>query len=441
MDRVEHDVSAAELEEGYRRATLRLIPFLVFLFILAWIDRVNVGFAKLQMLGDLGFSEAVYGFGAGIFFVGYFLFEVPSNLLLERIGARKTLARITILWGLASMSLAFVRSEWAFYAVRFLLGVFEAGFFPGVVLYLTYWFPSARRSRINGLFMTSFAIAGVVGGPLAGLIMGTMGGVSGLANWQWLFILEGIPSLVAGAAVLAFLPDRPADARWLPARVAAAMSARVAAEGRAAGKEASFRAALRDGRVWLCALIYFCIVSGNATIAFWTPSIIKEIGIRDNIAIGLLAAIPFIAGTIAMIWTGAHADRTGERRLHCAAAGLVAAAGLAATGALIGQAALALVALTVAAIGILAAFPVFWSLPQTFLAGTAAAGAIAAINSIGNLAGFVAPYMVGLSTSLTGTSTNGLYFVAALELLAAILVFGFARWREGAAAGLAPAAP
>ncbi|WP_407529811.1 MFS transporter [Methylobacterium oryzisoli] len=440
MDRVEHEVSAAELDEGYRRATLRLIPFLVFLFILAWIDRVNVGFAKLQMLSDLKFSEAVYGFGAGIFFIGYFLFEVPSNLLLERIGARKTLARITILWGLASMSLAYVQSEWAFYAVRFLIGVFEAGFFPGVVLYLTYWFPSARRSRINGLFMTSFAIAGIVGGPIAGVIMGTMGGVGGLANWQWLFILEGIPSVLAGIAVLALLPDRPRDARWLSPRVAAAMSARVAAEGRAAGKEASFKAALKDGRVWLCALIYFCIVSGNATIAFWTPSIIKEMGVRDAISIGFLAAIPFIAGTIAMVWNGAHSDRTGERRLHCAAASLIAAAGLAATGALIGQAALALAALTVAAIGILAAFPVFWALPQTFLAGTAAAGAIAAINSIGNLAGFVAPYMVGVSTSLTGSASNGLYFVAGLEFLAALLVFGFARWHEKAAPTLAPAA-
>ena len=440
MDRVEHEVSAAELDEGYRRATLRLIPFLVFLFILAWIDRVNVGFAKLQMLSDLKFSEAVYGFGAGIFFIGYFLFEVPSNLLLERIGARKTLARITVLWGLASMSLASVQSEWAFYAVRFLIGVFEAGFFPGVVLYLTYWFPSARRSRINGLFMTSFAIAGIVGGPIAGLIMGTMGGVGGLANWQWLFILEGIPSVLAGIAVLALLPDRPQDARWLSPRVAAAMSARVAAESRAAGKEASFKAALKDGRVWLCALIYFCIVSGNATIAFWTPSIIKEMGVRDAITIGFLAAIPFIAGTIAMVWNGAHSDRSGERRLHCAAASLIAAAGLAATGALIGQAALALAALTVAAIGILAAFPVFWALPQTFLAGTAAAGAIAAINSIGNLAGFVAPYMVGVSTSLTGSASNGLYFVAGLEFLAALLVFGFARWHERAETTLAPAA-
>jgi MFS family permease len=310
------------LREGYRRATVRLIPFLVFLFILAWIDRVNVGFAKLQMLSDLKFSEAVYGFGAGIFFIGYFLFEVPSNLLLERIGARKTLARITMLWGITSILMAWVQSEWLFYVLRFFLGVFEAGFFPGVVLYLTYWFPAERRSRINGLFMTSFAIAGVVGGPLAGLIMNSMGGVSGLANWQWLFILEGIPSVLAGLAVLAFLPDRPANASWLEPEMARAMTARLAAEDKAVGKEASFKAALADPRVWLCTLIYFCIVSGNATIAFWTSSIIKEIGVQGNLTIGLLSAIPFLAGTIAMVWNGNHSDRAGERRLHCAIAAL-----------------------------------------------------------------------------------------------------------------------
>jgi D-galactonate transporter len=427
------------LVEGYRRATVRLIPFLVFLFVLAWIDRVNVGFAKLQMLSDLKFSEAVYGFGAGIFFIGYFLFEVPSNLLLERIGAKKTLARITILWGITSILMAWVQSEWLFYVLRFFLGAFEAGFFPGVVLYLTYWFPAERRSRINGLFMTSFAIAGVVGGPIAGLIMNSMGGVSGLANWQWLFILEGIPSILAGGAVLAFLPDRPANASWLEPEMARAMTARLAAEDKAVGKEASFKAALADPRVWLCTLIYFCIVSGNATIAFWTPSIIKEIGVQGNLTIGLLAAIPFLAGTIAMVWNGNHSDRTGERRLHCAIAALIAAVGLVATGALMSNAAAALVGLTVAAIGILSAFPVFWSMPQTFLAGTAAAGGIAVINSVGNLAGFVAPYTIGLSTTLTGSSTSGLYFVAALELLAAGLVFGFARWPV--AARLPAAAP
>src|SRR3954453_14919873 len=228
----------------FHKVAYRIIPFLFLCYIVAFLDRVNVGFAKLQMAGDLHYSDAVYGFGAGIFFIGYFLFEVPSNLLLERIGAKKTLARITILWGITSILMAWVQSEWLFYVLRFFLGAFEAGFFPGVVLYLTYWFPAERRSRINGLFMTSFAIAGVVGGPIAGLIMNSMGGVSGLANWQWLFILEGIPSIRAGGAVLAFLPDRPANASWLEPEMARAMTARLAAEDKAVGKEASFKAAL-----------------------------------------------------------------------------------------------------------------------------------------------------------------------------------------------------
>lgn len=415
------------LQEGYKRAASRLVPFLVFLFVLAWIDRVNVGFAKLSMLSDLKFSETVYGLGAGIFFIGYFLFEVPSNLLLEKIGAKRTLARITILWGLTSIAMAWVQSPWAFYVLRFLLGVFEAGFFPGVVLYLTYWFPAEKRSRINGLFMTSFAIAGVVGGPVAGWIMSVMGGVGGHANWQWLFILEGIPSVLAGLAVLAFLPDRPKDASWLSPAMAQAMTTRLEHEAKAQAKEHDLKAALSDSKVWLCTLLYFCIVSGNATIAFWTPSIIKEIGIQGNFTIGLVAAIPFLAGTVAMIWNGHHSDRTGEVRFHCGIAALIAAIGLAATGALIGHATAALIALTVAAIGILAAFPVFWAMPQTFLAGTAAAGGIAVINAIGNLAGFVAPYTIGLSTQFTGSSTAGLYVVAAFELLAAVLLFSIGR--------------
>jgi D-galactonate transporter len=415
---------------AYAKAAARLIPALVFLFILAWIDRVNVGFAKLTMLSDLKLSEAAYGFGAGIFFLSYFLFEVPSNLLLEKIGARKTLARITILWGLNCAAMAFVKTEFWFYVLRFTLGMFEAGFFPGVVLYLTYWFPAARRARINGLFMTSFAIAGIVGGPIAGLIMSSMGGVANLASWQWLFILEGIPSVLAGIAVILWLPDRPREARWLSAQEAQAIEHDLAADAAAVVSESSFKAALADWRVWLCALIYFGIVSGNATIAFWTPSIIKETGVTDPLRIGLLAAIPFIAGTIAMVWNGAHSDRTGERRLHCALAALIAAIGLAATGALIGSGgATALVALTIAAIGILAAFPVFWTIPQALLAGTAAAGAIALINSIGNLAGFVAPYLIGISANVTGSATSGLYVVAAIEFVAAVLVFAFCRWQ------------
>jgi D-galactonate transporter len=413
------------MEATYAKMTLRLIPFLVFLFVLAWIDRVNVGFAKLQMLQDLQFSEAIYGFGAGIFFIGYFLFEVPSNLLLEKIGARKTLARITILWGLASMAMIYVKTPASFYAMRFLLGIFEAGFFPGVVLYLTYWFPAERRARINGLFMTSFAVAGIVGGPIAGFIMSTMEGVGHLANWQWLFLIEGIPSVLAGIAVLLYLPEKPANAKWLTPAEQQAVTQALVAENQDESKHSSLKAAFTNSRVWVCAAIYFCVVSGNATIAFWSPSIIKELGVKGNFQIGLISAIPFIAGTIAMIMNGSHSDKSGERRLHCALATLVASIGLILTGFTLGNAMVALCALTVAAIGILAAFPVFWSLPAAFLTGTAAAGGIALINSIGNLAGFAAPYMIGSLKTSTGKLSAGLYFVAALELGATVLVLLF----------------
>ncbi|SDO94738.1 D-galactonate transporter [Ralstonia sp. 25mfcol4.1] len=421
---------AQQRNEAYRKITVRLIPFLVFLFILAWIDRVNVGFAKLQMLQDLQFSEAVYGLGAGIFFIGYFLFEVPSNLLLEKIGARKTLARITILWGLASMAMIFVKTPMQFYTLRFMLGIFEAGFFPGVVLYLTYWFPAARRARINGLFMTSFAIAGVIGGPLAGFIMSAMDGVDGLANWQWLFVIEGIPSVLAGIAVLMYLPEKPVNARWLSQQEQEIVTRDIEQEARDPAKHSSLKAAFANSRVWICAAIYFCVVSGNATIAFWSPSIIKELGVQGNLRIGLISAIPFVAGTIAMVLNGIHSDRTGERRMHCALATLLAAVGLTLTGFWLHSAVLALVALTLASVGILAAFPVFWSLPSAFLAGTAAAGGIALINSIGNLAGFVAPYMIGWFKTTTGQLASGLYFVAALEACATVLVIAFIRARQ-----------
>ncbi|MHC8943879.1 D-galactonate transporter [Advenella incenata] len=422
--------NANELKATYAKIAWRLIPFLVFLFILAWLDRVNVGFAKLHMLQDLQFSEAVYGLGAGIFFIGYFLFEVPSNLLLEKIGARKTLARITILWGAASIGMAYVTTPTQFYIMRFLLGVFEAGFFPGVVLYLTYWFPAEYRARVNGLFMTSFALAGVVGGPLAGLILNGMQGVGHLANWQWLFIIEGIPSVIAGMFVLKYLPEKPVNAKWLTPHEQQAVTRALELENSQTGnKHLSFKDAYRNSAIWLCAAVYFCIVSGNATIAFWSPSIIKAIGINNDLMIGVLSALPFIAGTIAMVWNGAHSDKTGERRMHCAVATLIACLGLVATGMLLHNALFALIALTIASVGILAAFPVFWSIPAAFLAGTAAAGGIALINSIGNLAGFVAPYMIGSLKTSTGSLSSGLYFVAALEILASILVILFVKKR------------
>ncbi|MBP6115145.1 MAG: MFS transporter [Neisseriaceae bacterium] len=428
MSHVNTTLSANEAlikEQAYKKITSRLVPFLIFLFLLAWLNRVNVGFAKITMLSDLGFSEAIYGLGAGIFFIGYFIFEVPSNLYLEKIGARKTLARITILWGITSAAMMFVTTPAQFYILRFLLGAFEAGFFPGVVLYITYWFPSARRAKINGLFMTSFAIAGVVGGPLAGLVMNKMVGVGNLANWQWLFLIEGIPSVIAGLFVLKYLPDRPDNTKWLNAEEKRLVNADVAADNQDTGKHSSFRAVIGNKVVWLCAAIYFCIVSGNATIAFWSPSIIKALGIDNTLTIGLISAVPFLFGTVAMVWIGAHSDKTGERKLHVCAATLLASIGLVMTGFFAHNAVMALIGLTIASVGILAAFPVFWSIPSLFFTGAAAAGSIALINSVGNLAGFVAPYMIGYLKEQSNSLSAGLYFVAALELIAVVLVFGF----------------
>ena len=421
--------SMADSDRMHLKVAWRLVPFLVFLFLLAWIDRVNVGFAKLQMLQDLQFSEAIYGLGAGIFFIGYFIFEVPSNLLLQKIGARKTLARITILWGLTSIAMIYVTTPMSFYVLRFLLGAFEAGFFPGVMLYLTYWVPARRRGKINGFFMTSFAIAGVVGGPLAGLIMSGMDGVAPLRNWQWLFLIEGIPSVIAGFAVLAWLPDRPQSARWLSDAEKRALTAELELEHHDPAKHSSFGRALRNPAIWLCTAAYFCIVSGNATIAFWTPSIVRELGVQGTLNIGLLSAIPFILGTVAMVLNGMHSDATGERRRHCAFATLMAGAGLIATGALIGNPVLAMVALSFATIGILAAFPVFWSIPAAFLTGTAAAGGIAFINSVGNLAGFAAPFMMGWLKALTGSVATGLYVVAGFEIVATVILLRALRGR------------
>lgn len=414
--------SAADPGQMHRKVAWRLIPFLIFLFLLAWIDRVNVGFAKLQMLQDLRFSEAVYGLGAGIFFIGYFIFEVPSNLLLQRIGARKTLARITILWGLTSMAMAFVTTPTSFYVLRFLLGAFEAGFFPGVMLYLTYWIPARRRGRINGWFMTSFGIAGIVGGPIAGLIMSGMDGVAPLRNWQWLFVLEGIPSVIAGFVVLAYLPDRPQQARWLSAAEKAALVAELEGERLDSAKHSSFTQALRQPALWLCTAAYFCIVGGNATLAFWMPSIVRELGVQGALNIGLLSAIPFILGTAAMVINGMHSDSTRERRLHCAGATLIGALGLSLTGIYIGSPVLAMAALSIAAIGVLGSFPVFWAIPAAFLTGTAAAGGIAFINSVGNLAGFATPFMMGWLKEWTGGVAAGLYVVAGMQVVATAVV-------------------
>jgi len=322
----------AEVEErAYRRVTLRLIPFLFLCYVVAYLDRVNVGFAKLQMLQDLGMSETAYGLGAGIFFIGYFLFEVPSNLILHRTGARVWISRIMITWGLLSAATMFVTSVNTFYGVRFLLGIAEAGFFPGIILYLTQWYPASRRARILALFMTAVAISGVIGGPVSGWILTSMAGVNGWAGWQWLFLLEGLPSLLMGVAVYFYLDDSIAHAQWLPADERSLLVANLQVE--ANGEEhASALATLRNPRVVLLAALYFCLVMGLYGIAFWLPQLIRTMGVEDAGRIGLLSAIPYGVAAVVMVLVGRSSDARGERRWHLVGGALAGVTGLIVAG-------------------------------------------------------------------------------------------------------------
>jgi MFS family permease len=336
------------------------------------------------------------------------------------------MARITIFWGLTTMATMFVRSATSFYILRFLLGAFEAGLYPGIVLYLTYWFPTRRRAQMLGFFMTAVPIGGILGGPAAGWIMSAMGGVMGYANWQWLFILEGLPSVILGIITLLILDDKPEEARWLgqheKQRVVADLQRDRRLQG---GRKHSFIEALKVPQVWLLALIYFCLVSANPTLGFWLPTIIKGLGVRSDFVVGLLAALPYIIGVIMTVIVGRHSDRQLERRYHCALATLTAAAGLVLISVLSASPVLSFLALVVAVAGVLSAFAPFWQIPTMLLTGSAAAGGIALINSLGNLSGFVGPYLVGWLKDMTGTTATGLYAVAGLEVLCTVLILAF----------------
>lgn len=404
----------------YRKLTWRLMPLLLICYIVAYLDRVNVGFAKLQMLTDLGFSEIVFGAGAGIFFFGYFLFEVPSNIILHRVGARIWIARIMISWGLLSAAMMFVTSAPLFYLMRFLLGAAEAGFFPGIILYLTYWYPAQRRGRITSIFMTGIALAGVIGGPLSGFIMNKLAGVNGWTGWQWMFLLEGLPSVLLGLVVIAMLDDRIADAKWLTDEERALLTANIANDT-AHKQEASVLSVLTSARVWLMALIYFCYAMGLYGVSFWLPTIIKAMGIADPLEIGLMSAIPYGVAVIAMLLVSRSADRLRERRWHVAIPGLLGAAGLLLSVLWSHDTLLAMAALTLATAGILTTLPLFWSLPTAFLTGTGAAAGIAMINSLGNLAGFSSPFAVGWLKQTTGSIDTGMYMMAGSLVLGALL--------------------
>ena len=411
----------------------RLIPFLFLLYIVAYLDRINVGFAALQMNQALGFSATTYGLGAGMFFLSYVLFEIPSNVILARIGARLWIARIMITWGIVSSSMMFVRSPAGFHTLRFLLGAAEAGFFPGLIFYLTQWFPARERARTIAMFMTATLTAGVIGGPISGALL-SLHGAAGLAGWQWLFLLEGAPAIALGFVVLRVLTDRPEHARWLadPERAALVACLEEDVRTRTDRQHASPWRALGNGRTWLLAIAHFTIPVMLYGLGFWLPQMIKA-ALRQgsgrasdgsDFTVGMLSAIPYAFGAVAMVLAGRHSDRTGERRWHFAVAAAVGGAALAVSTAGTGIV-WSIVTLSIAMIGLASMFGPFWALATTSrsaLSNTAAAASIALVNSVGNTGGFVGPYLLGAINDATHSFAIGLYAIAAMMVAGAALV-------------------
>jgi MFS transporter, ACS family, tartrate transporter len=401
-----------------RKVAARLMPVLLMLYVIAYLDRVNVTFAQDKLESDLGFSGAVYGFGAGAFFITYFFFEVPSNLALHKFGARKWIARIMLTWGLISACMALVKGPASFYTVRFLLGAAEAGFFPGMILYLSYWFPSRERARAVGFFMSAIAISYAIGAPLSGGIMSLFDGVAGLKDWQWLFIIEAIPALFAAGFVLFYLDDGPEHASWLDQDEKRWLADRLRSEEevRLTRERHTVVEAMKDRRVLAFGLLYFCMVVNVYGLSFWVGEIVDKVGGLSDVGKGFVTAIPYTVAIVGLVVISRHSDRTGERKLHAAVSMAIAAAAFA-LGTVVSPVA-AIACLAVGLFFLLGMHPVFWAMPAAFLSGTAAAAGIALINSIGNLGGFVGPYLVGLMKDATGSTDGGLL------TLAVILGFG-----------------
>jgi MFS family permease len=408
----------------YRKVAWRIIPLLFICYIAAYLDRVNIGFAKLQMQADVpAISDTVFGLGTGIFFLGYFVFEVPSNILMEKLGARLWIARIMITWGIISTAMVFVNSPWVFFGLRLLLGIAEAGFFPGVILYLTYWFPSRRRGGMVALFMLAVALTGVVGAPLSGWILHEFSGATGIKGWQMLFLIEGIPSIILGIFVPLLLANGVRSAHWLSEAEKQLLAENLGAE-EARKDHLPLAGLFYDPQLILFALIYFCCTMGLYGTGFWIPQLIKNTGVKDLLSVGLLTAIPYSFGAVAMVVLGRRSDRTGERRRHFALASFLGAVGIVISNLYRQNTLIAMVGLTLATMGILATLPLFWPMPTDLLAGTSAAAGIAWINSLGNLGGFFAPAIVGWFTDLTRRSDYGLYVIAGALVLGSLLVLG-----------------
>ncbi|WP_017906896.1 MFS transporter [Pseudomonas asplenii] len=423
--------ATADLKNAvYKRITLRLIPFIFICYLFNYLDRVNVGFAKLQMLDALKFSETVYGLGAGIFFIGYVLCGVPSNLALTRFGPRRWIALMMITWGTLSTCLLFVTTPTQFYTLRLFTGAAEAGFFPGVVLYLSQWFPSFRRGRIMALFMSAIPVSGLLGSPFSGWILNHFAaGQGGLSGWQWMFLLQGIPTVLLGVAAFFLLADRFANARWLTAEERAVLEADQAED--AANKPRTVSDSLgevfRNPAIWAFGLIYFCIQSGVYAINFWLPSIIRNLGFSDNLVIGWLSAIPYLLAALFMLFVGRSADLRKERRWHLVVPMLMGAVGLLIAVNFASSPAVAILGLGIATMGALTGLPMFWPVPTALLSAGAAAGGLALINSMGQMAGFLSPYLVGWIKDASGSTDAALYVLAAVIVGGALLALRVTR--------------
>ncbi|MFM0349728.1 MFS transporter [Paraburkholderia sp. RL17-347-BIC-D] len=409
-----------KLEAIYRRIDWRLLPFLLLCYVLACLDRYNISFAKFQMQQALGMDEAVYGFGAGIFFLGYMLFEVPSNLILERIGARKTISRIMVLWGVTSASMLFVHNSTSFYVLRFLLGVFEAGFAPGMIFYLTYWYPDTRRARVMSIVLMGGPLAGLLGGPLASLIMGALDQARGLAGWQWLFVVEGLPCILLGAVTIFYLADTPAQATWLSKDDRAALANDIQAV-RPRTRHHSLGAVVKDPWFYMLAFGYFCLICGVYTVSFWLPTMLKSSGVSNG-ALGWYAGIPYLATVLLVPVLARHSDRTGERRLHSGIPAILGACLVLLASTFEHDLIRTLLCMSGATVSIYVAYVVFWSIPTAYLKATAAAGGIALLNTIGLFGGFVSPFLIGWLKNTTGSIQSGLYVMSAILFFGALSI-------------------
>jgi D-galactonate transporter len=416
--------AGVDLDRIYRTVFFRQIPYIFVCYLFNYLDRVNIGFAKLQMLDELHLSETAYGLGAGIFFLGYIACGIPSNLMLSKVGARRWLALIMVLWGFFSTAMMFVHDAPTFYVLRFLTGATEAGFFPGIVLYLTSWFPSARRGRIMALFMSAIPLSGVVGGPFSGWILAHFAAhQETLRAWQWLFLLQGVPTIFLGIGVIFLLSDGVSWAGWLSAEERAALEHELAEDRASAPKTAadSFAQVVVNPHVWLLGIIYFCIQSGVYAINFWLPTIIKTSGFHDPGMIGWLSAIPYLAASIFMILVGRSADRQRERRWHLAVPLVLGASGLVVAAMFATNPVIAMLGLTLATMGALTGLPMLWPLSGGYLTAAAAAGGLALINSTGQIAGFASPYFVGWIKDATHSTDPALYALAGVMVLGALL--------------------